>query len=198
MPSATIVAAVRQLDRRGRAFRRHHHRRRPVRHRSRGAICNVECPGKSFIIPGSARPVRAAPGTCSAIRACARIPTCTRWALKLPARGASRNRSRMAPRSWPMSATPRGNSVSNGPYPLPATCVGGQRGCPSSARWTLEVEAGDTTTRYSCNFLLTCSGYYDYSGGYTPDFPGMDSSRAGSCIRRPGHRISTMPASGSW
>ncbi|TLU71336.1 flavin-containing monooxygenase [Lichenicoccus roseus] len=44
----------------------------------------------------------------------------------------------------------------------------------AEARWTLDVETGDTTTRYSCNFLLTCSGYYDYSGGYTPDFPGMD------------------------
>ncbi len=46
----------------------------------------------------------------------------------------------------------------------------------AEARWTLEVEAGEerAPVRYTCNFLLTCSGYYDYSGGYTPEFPGVD------------------------
>ena len=47
----------------------------------------------------------------------------------------------------------------------------------AEARWTVEVEreeAGDTG-RFTCGFLFTCSGYYDYSGGYTPEFPGRDS-----------------------
>jgi cation diffusion facilitator CzcD-associated flavoprotein CzcO len=26
----------------------------------------------------------------------------------------------------------------------------------------------------TCNFLLSCAGYYRYSGGYTPDFPALD------------------------
>ncbi|MBV9540253.1 MAG: NAD(P)/FAD-dependent oxidoreductase [Alphaproteobacteria bacterium] len=45
------------------------------------------------------------------------------------------------------------------------------------ARWTVEVEAGDakTLTRFTCNFLFMCSGYYDYTGGYDPKFPGRES-----------------------
>jgi len=44
------------------------------------------------------------------------------------------------------------------------------------ARWTVEVERGDRRepARFTCNFLFMCSGYYDYAGGYTPDFPGIE------------------------
>ncbi len=31
----------------------------------------------------------------------------------------------------------------------------------------------ETTIHYSCNFLLFCSGYYNYDEGYTPDFEGI-------------------------
>ena len=43
------------------------------------------------------------------------------------------------------------------------------------ARWTLDVERGpqQEVVRMSCDFLFMCSGYYRYSAGYTPDFPGM-------------------------
>ncbi|PCJ19438.1 MAG: FAD-containing monooxygenase EthA [Gammaproteobacteria bacterium] len=46
----------------------------------------------------------------------------------------------------------------------------------SDAKWTVEVEMGPNkeTGHYSCNFLYLCSGYYNYEGGYTPDFPGID------------------------
>jgi monooxygenase len=46
----------------------------------------------------------------------------------------------------------------------------------SEARWLVEVEVGAAkeTTRYTCNFLYICSGYYDYDNGYAPDFPGQD------------------------
>jgi cation diffusion facilitator CzcD-associated flavoprotein CzcO len=42
------------------------------------------------------------------------------------------------------------------------------------ARWTVETGAGG---RFSANFLYMCSGYYDYAGGYMPDFPGTDRFR---------------------
>jgi monooxygenase len=44
------------------------------------------------------------------------------------------------------------------------------------ARWTVEVERTDTgeTVWLSCGFLLTCSGYYRYDEGYTPEFPGAE------------------------
>ena len=44
------------------------------------------------------------------------------------------------------------------------------------ARWTVEVEYGQQRQHrtLSCNFLWMCSGYYDYAGGYLPDFQGMD------------------------
>jgi cation diffusion facilitator CzcD-associated flavoprotein CzcO len=42
--------------------------------------------------------------------------------------------------------------------------------------WTLDCEVGDDKqpVRYTCEFLYLCSGYYDYEGGYTPVFPGVD------------------------
>jgi monooxygenase len=44
------------------------------------------------------------------------------------------------------------------------------------ARWTVEAQRGDTgeTVRLTCGFLFTCTGYYRYDEGYTPDFPGLD------------------------
>lgn len=44
------------------------------------------------------------------------------------------------------------------------------------ARWTvdvLEVET-NTRTRYTCNFLFVCAGYYDYESGHTPEIPGRE------------------------
>lgn len=52
-----------------------------------------------------------------------------------------------------------------------------------TARWTVEVErraaddAPPETIRLTCNFLVTCTGYYDYVAGHTPDFPGAESFR---------------------
>lgn len=44
--------------------------------------------------------------------------------------------------------------------------------------WTLEVLVGpperEERRRYRCGMLLMCSGYYRYSAGYTPDFPGRE------------------------
>jgi monooxygenase len=45
------------------------------------------------------------------------------------------------------------------------------------ARWTIEAERGEGTgdiVRFTCNFLFSCSGYYRYTDGYTPEFAGRD------------------------
>ncbi|HYY98950.1 MAG TPA: NAD(P)/FAD-dependent oxidoreductase [Pyrinomonadaceae bacterium] len=44
------------------------------------------------------------------------------------------------------------------------------------ARWAVEAETGPekTVVRLTCNFLYLCTGYYDYEGGYTPDWPGVE------------------------
>jgi monooxygenase len=44
------------------------------------------------------------------------------------------------------------------------------------AKWTVEVERGPAReiVRLTCAFLFMCSGYYDYSAGYTPDFKGIE------------------------
>ncbi|HET9162758.1 MAG TPA: NAD(P)/FAD-dependent oxidoreductase [Solirubrobacterales bacterium] len=43
------------------------------------------------------------------------------------------------------------------------------------ARWTLEVERADgERVQLSCDFLWTCSGYYRYDEGYTPEFEGVE------------------------
>lgn len=46
-----------------------------------------------------------------------------------------------------------------------------------TASWTVDVEVGETKElrQISCNFLFMCSGYYNYAGGYTPDFPGTEN-----------------------
>jgi cation diffusion facilitator CzcD-associated flavoprotein CzcO len=49
----------------------------------------------------------------------------------------------------------------------------------ADARWTVEVERGDTheSVRMTCGFLLMCSGYYRYDHGYTPAFRGTERFR---------------------
>ena len=47
-----------------------------------------------------------------------------------------------------------------------------------AGRWTVEIEKSDgASIRLTCRFLLGCTGYYDYEGGYTPDFPGIEDYR---------------------
>ncbi len=46
-----------------------------------------------------------------------------------------------------------------------------------TARWTVHCTTGHTEVVYTCRFLHVCSGYYDYKGGYTPEFPGVDKYR---------------------
>jgi monooxygenase len=46
----------------------------------------------------------------------------------------------------------------------------------NDARWTVEIERSDTgeTEQLTCGFLFTCTGYYRYDSGYTPEFPGIE------------------------
>jgi monooxygenase len=46
----------------------------------------------------------------------------------------------------------------------------------ADARWTVAAERSDSgeTVRLTCDFLWTCSGYYRYDEGYTPEFEGVD------------------------
>jgi cation diffusion facilitator CzcD-associated flavoprotein CzcO len=44
------------------------------------------------------------------------------------------------------------------------------------AIWTVDVERGveKQLVQFTCNFLFTCSGYYNYAEGYAPSFPGSE------------------------
>ncbi len=46
----------------------------------------------------------------------------------------------------------------------------------ADALWTIEVERGveREPVRFTCNFLFSCTGYYDYANGYAPEFPGAE------------------------
>jgi monooxygenase len=46
----------------------------------------------------------------------------------------------------------------------------------ADARWTVEAERteGGERVQLTCDFLWTCSGYYRYDEGYTPEFEGVD------------------------
>ena len=41
----------------------------------------------------------------------------------------------------------------------------------AEARWTVTAEVGEerSPVRFTCGFLYTCTGYYDYERGYTPE-----------------------------
>lgn len=41
------------------------------------------------------------------------------------------------------------------------------------AQWTVTVQVGaeQVPAQFRCRFLYTCTGYYDYAAGYTPDWP---------------------------
>jgi cation diffusion facilitator CzcD-associated flavoprotein CzcO len=47
------------------------------------------------------------------------------------------------------------------------------------ARWTVEAERGSARApvTITCSFLFVCGGYYKYSAGYTPEFPGTERFR---------------------
>lgn len=49
----------------------------------------------------------------------------------------------------------------------------------AEALWTITVERGAQRERAQirCNFIMSCSGYYDYEKGYTPDFAGTENFR---------------------
>lgn len=43
-----------------------------------------------------------------------------------------------------------------------------------TSKWTLTVDAGGKSSQMECSFLFMCSGYYSYSEGYLPEFPGYN------------------------
>ena len=46
----------------------------------------------------------------------------------------------------------------------------------AEAAWTVEAVRNPEGQRvtFTCNFLFSCAGYYRYSAGYLPEFPGME------------------------
>lgn len=46
----------------------------------------------------------------------------------------------------------------------------------SEKRWHITAQRSDTNEQVTiaCNFIFSCSGYYDYSEGYTPEFDGTN------------------------
>ena len=81
----------------------------------------------------------------------------------------------MAPRSCPMSArTARENGIDRLiRFHHKVTAIDWSS---SDSAWTIEAEQGADAapTRFTCGFIYTCTGYYDYDGGFMPTFPGSD------------------------
>lgn len=44
----------------------------------------------------------------------------------------------------------------------------------ADARWTVEAATDEGVKSFTCSFVVFASGYYRYSAGYTPDFPGRE------------------------
>lgn len=51
------------------------------------------------------------------------------------------------------------------------------------ACWTLlaENESTGESTTYTCNYLITCTGYYNHDAGFRPSFPGVENFK-GECV----------------
>jgi len=45
------------------------------------------------------------------------------------------------------------------------------------ACWAVEAESEGKVVQFTCNFLFVCGGYYKYSEGYIPEFPGIERFR---------------------
>ena len=43
------------------------------------------------------------------------------------------------------------------------------------ALWTAEVDTPDGARTLRARWVVSCTGYYDYSAGYTPEIPGLDA-----------------------
>ncbi len=54
-----------------------------------------------------------------------------------------------------------------------------------NARWLVTTTHDGQEVQFSCNFLLMCSGYYNYAQGYTPEFTGLQSF--GGTVVHPQH-----------
>jgi cation diffusion facilitator CzcD-associated flavoprotein CzcO len=46
--------------------------------------------------------------------------------------------------------------------------------CSKNATWTVSLEVEGEPKTLTCNFLISCTGYYNYQQGYTPDFKGRE------------------------
>ncbi|CAA0102081.1 Putative FAD-containing monooxygenase MymA [BD1-7 clade bacterium] len=46
--------------------------------------------------------------------------------------------------------------------------------CSRSSRWTLTVDTDEGPQEYQSQFVLSCTGYYDYEAGYEPAYPEKD------------------------
>ena len=67
----------------------------------------------------------------------------------------------------------------------------------AESRWTVTAlhEATGETRTYTCGFLISCTGYYNYDAGYLPTLPRRwTSSRAGASTPSTGRRTWTTPA----
>lgn len=45
----------------------------------------------------------------------------------------------------------------------------------ADAQWTVEAEVAGKVQKFTANFVFLCGGYYSYEGGYTPEYPGVES-----------------------
>ena len=55
--------------------------------------------------------------------------------------------------------------------------------CSEQQHWIVSARDLDTglARHFSCDFLISCTGYYDHKTGYLPDFPGVEQFQ-GQCI----------------
>ena len=61
--------------------------------------------------------------------------------------------------------------------------VAGLSWSSEDARWTAQIERDGQSIEMTAGFVSMCTGYYDYAGGYTPEFPGLE--RFGGTVVHP-------------
>ena len=143
----------------------------------------------------------AAPGTCFAIPASARIRTCIRWDIR-SGHGRKQRPSRTARRSCD---TPQGNRPrlrDRQAYTFPASWAISAAWSSAAAVWTVEATGGDAgqTVRFYLQSSSSCAAVIPtiMRTATCRNFRAPSVLPAASFIPRRGPRTSTTPASASW
>ena len=138
-----------------------------------GYHLQTNCPDQDPTSSWRVARASAAPGTCSATLAFAPTATCTRSATPSSHGRTQRPSPTVASFSTTCARPPKRTASTRRSASIRASFGrhGHRRTRSGPSRPSRAPRA--PPRRFTCRFLLSCTGYYRYDAGYNPDIPGM-------------------------